>query len=44
MIKEETIKTDKIYGFYVRKTGFDKQYLMADAVGAVLTSLFVLGM
>lgn len=34
----------EVYDFYVRKTGFDKQDLMVDAIGAVLASLFTLGM
>lgn len=32
------------YDYYFRKTGFDKQDLLADATGAVLASLFALGM
>lgn len=32
------------YDYYFRKTGFDKQDLLADAAGAVLASLFALGM
>lgn len=34
----------EVYDKYVRKTGFDKQDLLADAAGAVLASLFALGM
>lgn len=34
----------EVFDYYIRKTGFDKFDLLADAVGAVLASLFALGM
>lgn len=34
----------EIFDKYVRKTGFNKQDLMADAIGAVLAALFTIGM
>lgn len=32
------------YDYYISKTGFDKQDILADVSGAVLASLFTLGM
>lgn len=34
----------ELFDKYVRKTGFDKQDLMADGIGAVLAAICALGM
>lgn len=34
----------EVFDKYVRKTGFDKQDLLADAAGAMMASLFAIGM
>lgn len=34
----------EVYDYYVRKTGFDKNDLLADASGALLAALFCLGL